>query len=311
MTDAHPGERPVRPQSTDECHVSGLGWVAVEGILSAEGGDPQSDVTADYDGVDGEVMDLDEDSEEAAPKRSAPDPGKPTDAEREAHREDHIPYRCWCEHCVKGRGSGEPHKGACTGMVPVVAFDYLIVTKHGEVKAPGSEPYEVLLKILVVKDVMARAVFAHVVPQKGVGEDRFAVECLRRDILWLGHTKVMLKCDNEPAMRALLVEALKGIRLHVEQATEKSTPRYDSQANGSIENGIKQLQGLVRTLRSCLETRIGMKIPTTHAVRWWVIRHAAWLLTVRPRGTDGRTSYERLRGREFPKKVVGFGEVCL
>ena len=60
---------------------------------------------------DGDVMELSDTEEDSAPRIVAPDPGAPTDQEIEDHRIDHIPYRCWCDHCVRGRGTGEQHRG--------------------------------------------------------------------------------------------------------------------------------------------------------------------------------------------------------
>ena len=34
------------------------------------------------------------------------------------------------------------------------------------------------------------------------------------DILWLGHTKGVLKSDNEPAILKLLIESLKELRVN-------------------------------------------------------------------------------------------------
>ena len=31
-------------------------------------------------------------------------PGQPTKEERRKHNCTHIPYRAWCDHCVRGRG---------------------------------------------------------------------------------------------------------------------------------------------------------------------------------------------------------------
>ena len=316
-------QQPVRPHSSDTTFVSGLGWVAHEALFSAATGYTQESnvnlLRGDYEVLANEaeeddVMDLGDEEEDAAPKTSAPEPGAPSKRMIAIHREDHIPYRCWCEHCVKGRGHGEPHVSGEEGTVPVVSFDYLIVTKNGEYKASGDvkDKYEILLKIIIVKDSRSKAIFAHVVPQKGVAEDKFAVECLRKDILWLGYPRVLLKGDNEPAIKALLKDVLKGVRIDAGgQAAEKAPPAYDSKANGHAENAVKQVQGMVRTLKSCIEDRLGIKIPTTHAAVWWLVRHAAWLLMVRKRGRDGWTAYERSRGRPFNKRVAAFGEVCL
>ena len=36
-------------------------------------------------------------------------PGQPTKAEREHHYLTHIPFRSWCQHCVRGRGKSAHH----------------------------------------------------------------------------------------------------------------------------------------------------------------------------------------------------------
>ena len=37
------------------------------------------------------------------------DPGQPTREEVARHCATHLPYRSWCKHCVKGRGTAHPH----------------------------------------------------------------------------------------------------------------------------------------------------------------------------------------------------------
>ena len=84
------------------------------------------------DGV-GKSEDIPDDEAEAemAPKRISPDPGQPTEQEVSEHCVDHWPYRCWCEHCVKGRGTGEKHRESAGSSIPIIAFDYLFVTERG------------------------------------------------------------------------------------------------------------------------------------------------------------------------------------
>ena len=38
------------------------------------------------------------------------DPRQPSEEERRTHNLTHLPYRNWCEHCVKGRGREADHK---------------------------------------------------------------------------------------------------------------------------------------------------------------------------------------------------------
>ena len=37
-------------------------------------------------------------------------PGTPSAKERQEHEVNHWPYRSWCDHCVKGRALGQPHR---------------------------------------------------------------------------------------------------------------------------------------------------------------------------------------------------------
>ena len=118
--------------------------------------------------------------------RVLPSPGNPTDAHREEHRASgHLPYRTWCEECVAARATGEPHRqrtGKRTACV--FAFNYFYLSKSGSVipRNDLGDREEIDLVVLVAKDVLAEAHFAHVVPQKGVDQDHFVVDALIEDI---------------------------------------------------------------------------------------------------------------------------------
>ena len=174
---------------------------------------------------------------------------------------------------------------------------------------PGSEREGSILKVLVVRCLRSKCLFAHAVPQKGMDEARYVVDCIVSDIIWMGHTRVILKADNEPAIGKVLKEVLKSLRIEgLEQAAEERPPPYDSQANGAIEIGCKLVKGMSTTLRKCLENRIGWKIPPEHPLMTWLVAHSAHLLTIRVRDEDGKTAYHRVRGRPFSTRLVSMGE---
>ena len=109
---------------------------------------------------------------ELAEGRLLPGPAQPTQSQIEDHRAfGHIPYRTWCSECVRARGTGEKHSKRRDGRrMCVFSFDYLHLNAAGspvsrEAKAAGAQ---VSLTLLVAKDSLGKAVFAHVVPQKGV-----------------------------------------------------------------------------------------------------------------------------------------------
>ena len=94
----------------------------------------------------------------------------PTQSERDDHEVDHQPYRSWCEECVEGRGTGEQHKSSGEPSdIAILAFDYLYVTRSKVLTREQSNKVpteDIILKILVVKDLKPKAVFAHTVTQK-------------------------------------------------------------------------------------------------------------------------------------------------
>ena len=131
---------------------------------------------------------------EGAEGRVLPDPGEPTASQVEDHRANgHIPFRSWCRECVAGRGTGEQHRKR-TGdrAVCVFSFDYLFLDASGQKIARetlSAERGEVDLTILVVKDSKGKSLFGHVVPQKGVDQENYAVDILLGDLKWLGYQK--------------------------------------------------------------------------------------------------------------------------
>ena len=180
--------------------------------------------------------------------------------------------------------------------MPVFCFDYL----HGTC---GSDDEG---------DIPQECLFAHVVPQEGMDPEQYAVERLKRDILWLGHSKVILKSDNERSIIALLRNTLKALRIEqIENAQEAHPAAYDSSSNGSIEVACRTVAGLVATMRACLESRLRRQIPVGHCSFAWLVEHAAWKHTVRLRQSDGITAHQRLRGMSFGLRMRGFGEVPL
>ena len=85
---------------------------------------------ADLAGQDADI------EEEAEAQRALRDPGSPSKAEREEHDLTHLPYRPWCDACVRGRAKDkmslrltEAYSHSC---VPRVRMDYCYLTGKTE-----------------------------------------------------------------------------------------------------------------------------------------------------------------------------------
>ena len=61
-------------------------------------------------------------------------------------------------------------------------------------------------------------------------------------------------------------------------------------------------------LKLALEKRWGIQIPHRHSVIPWVVEHAAFLLNRYEVGHDGKTAYERLKGKRAKTLGIEFGE---
>ena len=58
------------------------------------------------------------------------------------------------------------------------------------------------------------------------------------------------------------------------QALPEAPPAYEPQSNGGVENAVKQLKGLIRTLMLALQARIQGEVPVDHpsCSGWWSTR---------------------------------------
>ena len=79
---------------------------------------------------------------------------------------------------------------------------------------------------------------------------------------------------------------------------------YDSNTNGDIESAVKQVKGMVRTMKLGIEARIGGRIPQKHPVIPWIVRQAGQAINRFQTGKDGMTAHRRLRGRNFRRRLL-------
>ena len=170
-----------------------------------------------------------------------------------------------------------------------------------------------IITCIAIRCFNSKNVFAHWVPCKGADEEGYVADLVVKDILWLGHSELIVRGDNEPALQALVQRAPEVLRIHtsVEKVSDEQSPAYDSQSNGGTEVAVMLIRGLFRTLRLGLEAAIGKRIPIDHAVTPWLLEHTALLLSIRTRLPNGLTPWGMARGRPFGQKIIGFGESVL
>ena len=71
---------------------------------------------------------------------------------------------------------------------------------------------------------------------------------------------------------------------------------------------IQTVQGQIRALRSSSEHRYKCTIKEDHCIWPWLIMYAGILINICLVGDDGRTAYERRKGRKFKRDLPEIGE---
>jgi hypothetical protein len=245
------------------------------------------------------VEDDDEEGpEEALAAKPAKDPLAPSQAERDAHEATHLPFRSWCAECVCGRRDNPPHARRTPEerTVPEVMMDYAFVRRQDETQT---------MTVLILKDRESRAVRAWTMRNKGVCFEEAAFRAME-GIKAFGHTnKILVKVDNEPALKALRDEVIK---LLEQQAIPVAPPAKESESNGAIENGVKLFKGLLRVHLQALERKIDGYIPSSHPVMAWLVEHVSDVITKYLQSSDGKTGYQRLFGKQVHEEGIEFGE---
>ena len=242
---------------------------------------------------------LDQDIEQQPSDRIRRATLEPTKAEREAHVITHMPFRSWCETCMRARGIATGHRVRRRPdghELPVLSIDYAFLRHNAG---------ENSMAIVVMKDSISKAIVAHSVPCKGVEVDWVAKQ-LVKDIRKLGYyDRVVLKSDQEPAIVALL-DQMAQERSEAPTTLEHS-PVTDSQANGSAERAVRSVEEMVRTYKIDLQERTqGLQLPIDHPAMEWMVEHAADMLCKGVTGTDGKSPYKRLKGRSYQGELLPF-----
>ena len=239
-----------------------------------------------------------EDTEGRRPRRRRT-PLEPTRQEVEEHELTHIPFRSWCPACVAGKAKHWPHKRHDEQLdeeeaVPSLHLDYWFMRDDS---SEGS------VSVIAFKEKFTRMHGAHVVKKKGV--DNEVAATIIKDIEKMGLTgKIILKADQEPAIQAVAQEVK---RLRKEETILEASKKYDSQSNGIAERAVQTIECQVRTMLLALERRLKSRVSVHHRILPWLVEHAADTINRFAVSSDGRTAFERVKGKRYHGEVVEFG----
>ncbi len=129
---------------------------------------------------------------------------KPPKMEVDLHNLTHIPFRNWCEHCVKEGAHSQWHKSRMEedkGEVSEFGMDYMWMIEHKEKKEVSTG---LGAPTLVQKESKSMAIFAAFVSTKG--KDEYAAKHVCMNLDWLGHGRITVRSDQENSIENLIQE---------------------------------------------------------------------------------------------------------
>ena len=114
-----------------------------------------------------------------------------------------------------------------------------------------------------------------------------------------------MKCDGEKSIVALR-DAIASF--HGGEVIPEGPAKGESQSNGLVEEAGKTVRGFTRVFKEQLEEKTNTKLEPDDVILQWMIRWAAMNTSRFLVGKDGRTGYERRRGRKCKSHALPIGE---
>jgi hypothetical protein len=239
----------LRPGGGDSSPVRPLKINEIDGEADDEG------VEGDPTGMECERIGL---GEEGKCVRKLLDPLLPSEKEVDEHWvRGHVPFRNWCETCVRagGREMNHTKQKEQERRLPEYSFDYCF---------PGDE-FGFKWTVLVGKEKMSKSFFATAVPQKGAS-GKFASDKCVEFIEENGDAgnKVIIKTDQEPSIEYLRNDVIQD--RPEGQTIPENSPVKSSGSNGVVERGVQEIEGEIIILLSGFESRIRRRLDSRERI---------------------------------------------
>ena len=200
---------------------------------------------------------------------------EPTEQQRATHNLTHLPYRSWCEHCVKAKSREKQSKRQTDRLV------------------------------LTAVDIQTGLATAALVPHKG--RHKYSVAELKKFIYETGRTYGILQYDKRPALKALVTDVANELR----GMSIRATPKNWKQTRESIGKMHLTLFEQSRTLRLQLQKWLRTEVDSNHCIFPWIVKHSQFLLNRFHTHEDGHTSYFERWKRNYQEPLCEFGETVL
>ena len=197
--------------------------------------------------------------------------------EFDAHQLTHLPFRSWCDHCVRGKAVDDAHRPRIEQYrgEAKMGMDYFFLAR-----ATDPQHAKAVLNCL---DFQSGAVFSAMVEKGG---DPHASAVALEAIKFTGRTRLIIIRDQEKAVKNLM-EMVRDSRTY--ETAVIHTPNGSSASAGGIERANCEVEKQIRKLRSRFEENYGESVGLDHKTLPFLVRHCAWLITHYQVKPDGKT----------------------
>ena len=166
------------------------------------------------------------------------------------------------------------------------------------------------MTILVGRERVGGMCMATVVPTKGTN-GVFELNKILEFMKQCGDeaTDIVVKTDQEPAIKILMEQLTQGRpegRTHIEES-----PVGSSGSNGIVGRKIQWVEAQMRTMLSAIESRLKCKIDVKEKLVVFMAEYVAYVQCRLEVGQDGKTAYERVKGKSATVLGVEFCEKLL
>ena len=275
-----------------------------------------------------------------------PSPKPMSDAQRRIHDLTHLPYEPGCPICVSCRRPNDHHRRVKDRerSIPLLVGDYGFPKNSSDDEPLTSlimrvYPYKVFLCTWVPSKGRDPRVVSRIVRfLKEVGLTHFAYRNDREPAIMAmieeacalsGRKGVKIApgvdvSDDDVDVNMFISngeitnadvnvgdsvdfqDPMPDVSTHV--ATPELSHPGESASNGLAERSVGEFMDQLRTLKTALESRLKIRLSSSHPVTHWLIEHTAYVLNKFSLGPDGQTPYGRLHGREGQERICEFGE---
>ena len=239
---------------------------------------------------------------EILPVASLPGPREPSKDQIEKHNLLHDPAMPWCDICIQSKSRDDFHRQTRPKVLPVIQFDYAVAGTH------QGQPH---FDFMVGTDMSTGAAWASTVLIKSK-EDPYIVSSILSWLSELGHSKVIIQSDGEPASEVVMrmVQSKGAMMEHPPcEIIQQQSQRYSHQSNGGAERMVQTIRDQIKAYKIQIEKNSRITIKADSPLLTWLPRHAAWQCTTFHKRQDSTTTaYEKIRHMSYQSPILLVGE---